>query len=81
MIAKDGTKWAETPTSKHQAARHNIVRQRCGPKRNTQMLSNFDTFKLFFTRETADIIIHYTNKKTSSTHATYNEKNQGKNYK
>ena len=25
MTAKDGTKWAETPTSEHQVATHNIV--------------------------------------------------------
>ena len=49
MTAKDGTKWGEIPTSEHQVARHNIVRQRCGPNRNTNMLSNLDTFKLFFT--------------------------------
>ena len=45
---------------------------------NTNMLSNLNTFKLFFTPEMADIIIHHTNKKASSTHATYNEKNPGK---
>ena len=72
ITAKDGTKWAETPTSEHQVARYNIVRQRCGPNRNTNMLSNFDTFKLFFTPEMPDIIIRHTNKKASSIHAIYN---------
>ena len=72
MTAKDGTKWAEIPTSEHQVVRHNIVRQRCGPNRNTNMLSSLDTFKLSVTPEIADIIIRHTNKKTSSTHATYN---------
>ena len=78
MTAKDGTKWAETPTSKHQVAMHNIVQQRCGPNRNTNMLSNLDTLKLFFTPEVADIIIHHMNKKTISTNETYNQKNPGK---
>ena len=75
MTAKDGTKWTETPKSEHQVARHNIVRQRCGPKRNTNMLSILDTFKLFFTPEMADIIIRHTNKKAISTYTAYNEKN------
>ena len=78
MTAKDGIKWAKLSTMEHQIARHNIVRQRCGPYRNTNMLSNLDTFKLFFTPEMADIIMRHTNKKASSTHATYNEKNPGK---
>ena len=49
VTTKDGTKWAETPTSEHQVSRHNIVQQRYGPNRNTNILSNLDTFKLFFT--------------------------------
>ena len=78
MRAKDSTKWAETQASEHQVATHNIVRQRCGPNRNTNMLSNLDTLKLFCTPEVADIIIRHSNKKTTSTNATYNEKNPGK---
>ena len=78
MAVKVGTKWAETLTSEHHVARHNIVQQRCGPNENTNMLSNLNTFKLFFTPEMADIIICHKNKKASSTHATY-EKIQGKN--
>ena len=78
MTAKDGIKWAEISTIKHQVAKHNIVRQRCGSDRNYNMLPNPDTLKLFFTPEMADIIIRHTNKKVSSTHATYNEKNPGK---
>ena len=54
-IAKDGTKWAEIPTSERQVANHNIVRQKCGPNRNT------NTFKIFFTPEM--IIIRHRNKK------------------
>ena len=38
MTAKDGAKWAETPTSEHQAGRRNIVRQRCEPNRNSNMM-------------------------------------------
>ena len=38
MTAKDGTQSAETPTSELQAGRHNIVRQRCGPNRNTNII-------------------------------------------
>ena len=64
MTAKHGAKWAEIPTSEHQVARHKIVRQRCGPNRNTNMLSNLDTFKLFFNPEIADIIISHTIKKS-----------------
>ena len=75
MTGKDGTKWTETPKSEHQVARYNIVRQRSGPKRNTNMLSILDTFKLFFTPEMADIIIRHTNKKANSTYTAYNEKN------
>ncbi|XP_065678219.1 uncharacterized protein LOC136093186 [Hydra vulgaris] len=78
MTAKDGTKWADTPTYEHQVARRNIVRQRCGPSRNTDMLTILDTFKLFFTPEIANIIIRHTNKKANLTYATYNEKNPGK---
>ena len=79
MTSKGGTKWAETPISEHQVATHNIVRQRCGPNRNTNMLSNLDKLKLFFTPKMADIIIRHTNKKASSTNATCNEQNTGKN--
>ena len=61
MTAKDGTQWAETLTSEHQAGRRNIVRQRCGTNRNTNMLLVRDIFKLFFTPEIADIIIRHTN--------------------
>ncbi|KAF7278930.1 hypothetical protein GWI33_007833 [Rhynchophorus ferrugineus] len=78
MTAKDGTQWAATSPIEHQAGRHNIVRERCGPNRNTNMLSNLDTFKLFFTPEMADIIIRNTNKKAISTYANYNEKNPEK---
>lgn len=78
MKAKDGTQWAATPPSEHQAGRRNIVRERCGPSRNTSMLSNLDTFKLFLTPEMAEIIIRHTNKKASSTYAEYNEKNPEK---
>ncbi|XP_044589814.1 piggyBac transposable element-derived protein 3-like isoform X2 [Cotesia glomerata] len=78
MKAKDGTQWAATPSSEHQVGRRNIVRERCGPNRNTNMLSILDTFKLFFTPEMADIIIRHTNKKAISTYTAYNEKNPGK---
>ncbi|XP_076267092.1 piggyBac transposable element-derived protein 4 isoform X2 [Rhynchophorus ferrugineus] len=78
MTAKDGTQWAATSPIEHQAGRYNIVRERCGPNRNTNMLSNLDTFKLFFTPEMADIIIRHTNKKAISTYANYNEKNPEK---
>nr|XP_047129361.1 uncharacterized protein LOC124809345 [Hydra vulgaris] len=78
MTAKDGTKWANTPTIEHQVARRNIMQERCGPSRNTDMLTILDTFKLFFTPEMADIIIRHTNKKANLTYATYNEKNPGK---
>ncbi|XP_050335819.1 uncharacterized protein LOC126762820 [Bactrocera neohumeralis] len=76
--SKDGTQWAATPPSEHQAERRNIVRERCGPNRNTNLLSNLDTFKLFFTPEMADIIIRHTNKKAISTYTAYNEKNPEK---
>lgn len=78
MTAKDGTQWAATSPSEHQAGRRNIVRERCGPNRNTNLLSNLDTFKLFFTPEMADIIIRHTNKKAISTYTEYNEKNPEK---
>ena len=44
------------------------------------MLSVLDNnlFKSFFTPEMADIIIRHTNKKASSTYATYNEEKPGK---
>ncbi|XP_046406298.1 piggyBac transposable element-derived protein 3-like [Ischnura elegans] len=78
MISKDGTQWAEASTSEHQVGRRNIVREKCGPNKNTNMLSSLDTFKLFFSPEMADIIIRHTNKKAISTYAAYNEKNPGK---
>ncbi|XP_076261849.1 uncharacterized protein LOC143197349 [Rhynchophorus ferrugineus] len=43
MTAKDGTQWAATSPNEHQAGRRNIVRERCRPNRNTNMLSNLDT--------------------------------------
>lgn len=78
MKAKDGTQWSATPSNEHQVARRNIVRERCGPNKNTSMLSILDTFKLFFTPEMADIIIRHTNKKANLAYTAYNAKNPEK---
>lgn len=79
MTAKDGTQWSATPPIVHIVEKRNVARERCGPNRNTDMLSILDTFKLFFTPEMANIIIRHTNRKATSTYALYNEKNPKKN--
>ncbi|CAB3221176.1 unnamed protein product [Arctia plantaginis] len=64
FIAKDKTVWSKTPLTQHQTAAHNIVRQRSGPHRSTEMLSISETFKKIFTYEMVDIIVRHTNKAT-----------------
>lgn len=72
FIAKDKTKWSKTPPSQHQTAAHNVVRQRSGPHRSTEMLSISETFKKIFTYEMVDIIVRHTNKKAEATYQNYN---------
>ncbi|XP_074115706.1 uncharacterized protein LOC141538227 [Cotesia typhae] len=72
FIAKDKTVWSKTPLTQHQTATHNIVRQRSGPHRSTEMLSISETFKKIFTYEMVDIIVRHTNKKAEATYQHYN---------
>lgn len=74
-IAKDKTVWSKTPPDVHQAASHNVVRQRSGPARSTETLSIVDTFKKIVTVEMVDLIVRYTNQKAKQVYDTYNATN------
>jgi len=78
MLGKDKTAWARKPFYRHQTARCNVLRQRSGPHKSTELLSMSHTFQKIFTAEMVDIIVRHTNAKAISTYATYNEDNPDK---
>lgn len=76
FVAKDKTIWTRTPTV--QRSFRNILRHRSGPHKNTETLSIVDTFKVIFTSEMVNIIVHHTNRKASQVYRAYNEANPTK---
>jgi len=72
LVARDKTVWSRKPFPQHQSERRNILKEKCGPHKSTQMLSISDTFKKYFTVEMVDIIVRHTNAKANSTYAAYN---------
>ena len=73
-MAKDKTVWNKTPPQNHQTPLRNIIRQRAGPHRSTQMLSISNTFKKIISVEMVDIIVRCTNRKAEATFQEYNNK-------
>lgn len=74
FIAKDNTIWLKNAPNLHQTPSRNIIRQRAGPHRITEMLSISDTFKKIMTMEMVDIIVRCTNKKAEAVYQEYNGK-------
>ena len=72
FIAKDNTIWLKNAPNLHQTPSRNIIRQRAGPHRITEMLSISDTFKKIMTMEMVDIIVRCTNKKAEAFYQEYN---------
>lgn len=74
FIAKDNTIWLKNAPNLHQTPSRNIIRQRAGPHRITEVLSISDTFKKIMTMEMVDIIVRCTNKKAEAVYQEYNGK-------
>ncbi|XP_017489384.1 PREDICTED: piggyBac transposable element-derived protein 3-like [Rhagoletis zephyria] len=72
FVARDGTEWMKEPNVSRQVLRQNIIRNRSGPARCTEMLSIEQTFKCFMNVEMADIIMRHTNKLAKETYNAYN---------
>lgn len=63
-IAKDHTIWSNEPPMHRKMLAHNILRSSAsGPKRKTEGLSMFHTFKLIMSPEMCDVVIRETNRK------------------
>ncbi|XP_039953268.1 piggyBac transposable element-derived protein 4-like [Bactrocera tryoni] len=72
FVARDGTEWMIEPNVSRQVLRQNIIRERSGPVRCTEMLSIEQTFECFMNVEMADIIMRHTNKLAKETYNAYN---------
>lgn len=77
-VARDGTVWQKNSSTSHQTRSFNVVRNRCGPARITEMMSKSHTFKCYMSEVIVDIIVRHTNKKVNATYAAYNEQNPTK---
>ncbi|XP_050338292.1 piggyBac transposable element-derived protein 4-like [Bactrocera neohumeralis] len=71
FVARDGTEWMKEPNVSRQVLRQNIIRERSGPARCTEMLSIEQTFKCFMNVEMADKIMRHTNKLAKETYNAY----------
>ena len=78
LAAKDGTIWNKEPPFHHQTPSYNIIRERNGPHRSTQMLSIRDTFNVIFSNEIVDIIVRHTNRKATAVYEKFNSDNPTK---
>ncbi|KAF2879851.1 hypothetical protein ILUMI_26308 [Ignelater luminosus] len=75
LFGKDKTVWHRTPPKTGRVRKHNILREKSGPTKSTQMLSICETFKCIFSDVMCNIIIRETNRKANSVYAAYNVEN------
>lgn len=75
-VAKDQTIWNKEPSGQvRKTSSQNLLRQRSGPHKSTELLSIRDTFTKIITIEMVDLIVRYTNKKAKKVYDCHNEKN------
>ncbi|KAF2905800.1 hypothetical protein ILUMI_00376 [Ignelater luminosus] len=77
LFEKDKTVRHRKPPKTGRVRKHNILREKSGPTKSTQMLSICETFKCMFSDVMCNIIIRETNQKANSVCAAYNAENPG----
>lgn len=88
FTARDGTEWSNLkPPENRRTLQHNIRRNtrqqglKGGPKPETKMFSQRQTFKHIFSNEICDIIIRETNRRAKESCAAWNANNPNKTQK
>ncbi|KAF2892975.1 hypothetical protein ILUMI_13196, partial [Ignelater luminosus] len=77
LFGKDKTVWHRRPPKTGRVRKHNILREKSGPTKSTQILSICETFKYIFSDVMCNVIIRETNRKANSVYAAYNAENPG----
>ncbi|KAF2902527.1 hypothetical protein ILUMI_03660 [Ignelater luminosus] len=77
LFGKDKIVWHRTPPKTGRVRKHNLLHEKSGLAKLTQILSMRKTFKCIFSDVMCDIIIRETNQKANSVYAVYNAENPG----